>query len=74
MWFVLSGNKVRWPSVLVWLVTLAPALVYLVDLPRFGHLQNNDYYGILASLADGDRLRRCKLINIATGSFIGEGG
>ena len=35
---------------------MIPALGYVSILPYAGHLQYNDYYGILGSVVDGDHL------------------
>ncbi len=40
----------------VWAALILPPLVYLLHWPSFGTLQNNDYYGILARVLDGDHL------------------
>jgi len=37
-------------------VCVLPALVYLLLVPRAGHLQWHDYYIVLAGMVDGDRL------------------
>ncbi|MBK8097178.1 MAG: hypothetical protein IPK26_08725 [Planctomycetes bacterium] len=46
----------RFPGwILIALMALLPALPWLVDLPRFGALQYNDYYGNIAQVIDKDR-------------------
>lgn len=47
------SNGWRWAAVAL---LLAPAAVYLVILPFAGHLQYNDYYGILGLVVDGNHL------------------
>ncbi|HEX5050998.1 MAG TPA: hypothetical protein VFZ65_04440 [Planctomycetota bacterium] len=42
----------RWHLALILLAALVPALPWLVDLPHFGALQYNDYYGIVAQVLD----------------------
>ena len=42
-------------QILVWLLILIPLGVYLAYLPRFGYLQNNDYYWMLLSVLEGER-------------------
>jgi len=37
---------------------LAPSMLYLSQLPRFGRCQYNDYYGIIAQVTDGTRITR----------------
>ena len=39
---------------ILWTFILLPLFVYLVFLPAFGSLQNNDYYYILGRLIEGD--------------------
>ncbi len=46
----------RVAKVLCWLAILTPLWVYLLALPRFGSLQNNDYFSILWPVVEGDRL------------------
>lgn len=41
------------PSPWLLLLLLVPALPYILDLPAFGALQYNDYYGIVAQVLDG---------------------
>lgn len=41
------------PSAWLLLLLLLPALPYALDLPSFGALQYNDYYGIVAQVLDG---------------------
>jgi hypothetical protein len=42
--------------VAAWSLAILPLLYFAVQVPRFGALQYNDYYGILQELADGDGL------------------
>jgi len=51
----LSG---RLSKVLVWAIILLPLWLYLAFLPRFGYLQNNDYYTILGSVLEGEHFSR----------------
>lgn len=41
--------------ILIALMVLLPAIPWLVDLPRFGALQYNDYYGNIAQVIDKDQ-------------------
>ena len=47
---------------LVWTLILAPLLLYLSYLPRFGYLQNNDYYTVLHSVLDGEQFSRDPMV------------
>ncbi len=40
------------------MLVLLPLAFYLVHLPRFGSLQNNDYYHVLAQVTDGEQWSR----------------
>jgi hypothetical protein len=58
VWEEPSGRRMRGrrQRVLAVVALLLPALVYLRELPHFGRLDYNDYYGILGVLAEGDGL------------------
>ncbi len=45
-------------AVLSLLIVLSPVSVYLIDIADFGRLQNNDYYGIVRLVVDGDSISR----------------
>lgn len=48
----------RLSRVASWALILFPLWVYLFFVPRFGYLQNNDYYTILGSVLEGEQFSR----------------
>ena len=50
---IISSQAVRWArAALLSLVVLAPPSLFMVHLPRMGHLQYNDYYGVIGQVVE----------------------
>ncbi len=55
----LTKRRAAW--VLVWIAIATPFLIYALNIPRFGELQRNDYWGDFRQLLDGDELTHSPL-------------
>ncbi|MEM7350738.1 MAG: hypothetical protein AAF657_08030, partial [Acidobacteriota bacterium] len=48
----------RWARVLLWGLVLLPFFLQAAYFPSYGHLQSDDYHGVIERLSDGERLSR----------------
>ncbi len=51
-------RKVHALTILSWMLILSPCLFYVVGFSDYGVIPNNDYYGIIRKVLDGDELSR----------------